>query len=63
MSEQPVAIITGAASGIGKHWAAALMRDGYRLVLGDVNTEALAAAFPPVASPTTCLSRPSTSPV
>lgn len=47
MSEQPVAIITGAASGIGKHWAAALMRDGYRLVLGDVNTEGLAAAFPP----------------
>lgn len=51
MSEQPVAIITGAASGIGRHWAAALMKDGYRLLLGDVNEEGLAAAFPPRGNP------------
>lgn len=47
MTELPVAIITGAASGIGKHWAVALMKEGYRLVLGDIDEAGLAAAFPP----------------
>lgn len=51
MTGLPVAIITGAASGIGRHWAAVLMKEGYRLVLGDINEEGLAAAFPPRGTP------------
>lgn len=58
MTEQPVAIITGAASGIGKHWALALIKDGYRLVLADINEEGLAAAFPPRITPDHVLTRP-----
>ena len=42
-----VAIITGAASGIGSHWAAVLAArgDSYRLALADVNDAALRSAF------------------
>lgn len=41
------AIITGAASGIGKHWAFALLKhpDEFRLVLADVNKKGLHDAF------------------
>jgi len=41
------AIITGAASGIGRHWARALLeRKGeYRLALADINEKALREAF------------------
>ncbi len=41
------AIITGAASGIGKHWASVLaQRVDYRLVLCDINAEGLRAFAP-----------------
>ncbi len=48
MSAQTV-IITGAASGIGRHWARALQQRGgdYRLALADVDAEGLRAAFSP----------------
>ncbi|MGE0159770.1 MAG: SDR family oxidoreductase [Gemmatimonadales bacterium] len=44
-----VAIITGAASGIGRHWAGALQRRRgcYKLVLADVNASGLRASFEP----------------
>jgi 3-oxoacyl-[acyl-carrier protein] reductase len=43
-----VALITGAASGIGKHWAGALAaRDDFSLALADIDTAGLAAAFTP----------------
>ncbi|MBK8702224.1 MAG: SDR family oxidoreductase [Saprospiraceae bacterium] len=42
-----VAIVTGAASGIGKHFAGELATRGFQLVLADVNEEGLAAAFTP----------------
>jgi 3-oxoacyl-[acyl-carrier protein] reductase len=43
-----VAVVTGAASGIGRHWASALRDSGrYRLVVTDVNGAALRAAFTP----------------
>lgn len=58
MTELPVAIITGAASGIGKHWASTLMRDGYRLVLGDIDEAGLAAAFPPRGTPDNVIIQP-----
>lgn len=42
------AIITGAASGIGKHWAATLLKQGgYQLVLADINEQELRKAFTP----------------
>jgi 3-oxoacyl-[acyl-carrier protein] reductase len=43
------AIITGAASGIGRHWANTLLKQGdkYRLVLADVNEKGLREAFTP----------------
>lgn len=41
-------VITGAASGIGKHWAATLLEHGgYRLVLADINEDGLHKAFTP----------------
>ncbi|MCB0240901.1 MAG: SDR family NAD(P)-dependent oxidoreductase, partial [Anaerolineae bacterium] len=44
--QQPkVAIITGAASGIGKHWAGVLAAHGWRLALADVNEAGLRDAF------------------
>jgi len=41
----PVAFITGAASGLGKHFAGALAHQGYRLMLADINEDGLRAAF------------------
>lgn len=43
------AIITGAASGIGKHWASVLLykKGEYNLVLADINEEGLNTAFTP----------------
>lgn len=43
------AIITGAASGIGKHWANVLLKrsDEYQLVLADVNVKGLQEMFTP----------------
>lgn len=43
------AIITGAASGIGRHWAGVLLNrlDEYRLLLCDVNEDGLRLAFTP----------------
>lgn len=41
-----IAVITGAASGIGKHWATTLLNlGGYRLVLADINGNGLRTAF------------------
>ena len=45
MSKSDVVIITGAASGIGKHFASVLSQQGYRLVLCDINEAGLVAAF------------------
>lgn len=47
MNTPAVALITGAASGIGRHWAAVLARQPsrYRLVLTDVNAAGLREAF------------------
>jgi 3-oxoacyl-[acyl-carrier protein] reductase len=43
-----VAIITGAASGIGRHWAGVLAaRDDFALALADIDEAGLAAAFTP----------------
>ena len=39
-----IMILTGCASGIGKHMAATLYRKGHRLVLTDVNESGLRAA-------------------
>jgi 3-oxoacyl-[acyl-carrier protein] reductase len=48
-AERKVAIVTGAASGIGRHWASVLSGrpDAFRLMLADANEEALRAAFTP----------------
>jgi len=47
----PVAIITGAASGIGRHWAKTLLNQGsFRLILADINDEGLKTAFTPADS-------------
>lgn len=47
--ETKVAIVTGAASGIGRHWAGVLAArpDAFRLVLADANEDGLSAAFEP----------------
>jgi len=37
----PVALITGAAGGIGRHFAGILQQQDYRLVLGDIDEEGL----------------------
>lgn len=43
-----VAVVTGAASGIGRHWAGVLARTGgYQLALCDVDEPALRTAFTP----------------
>src|SRR4051794_22406607 len=39
---QPVALITGAASGIGRQLAILLARDGYRIAAIDLQADALA---------------------
>jgi 3-oxoacyl-[acyl-carrier protein] reductase len=41
MARAPVSIVSGAASGIGRHMASALYRAGHRLMLLDVNAEQL----------------------
>lgn len=38
-----VALVTGAAQGLGKHIATALHREGYRVVISDINLQAAAA--------------------
>lgn len=38
-----VALVSGAASGIGRHMAQVLAREGYRLIVTDVNAEGLSA--------------------
>ena len=43
MTSRPVSIVSGAASGIGRHMAHALHRAGHRLLLVDIAAEGLAA--------------------
>ncbi len=44
MSEQPLALVTGGAQGIGYACAEALAQDGARLILCDINEEGVKAA-------------------
>lgn len=44
MAEAPIALITGAAQGIGFACAQALSAEGYRVVLSDINDEGVKAA-------------------
>ncbi|GAW36765.1 3-oxoacyl-[acyl-carrier-protein] reductase FabG [Roseovarius sp. A-2] len=44
MTQKPLALITGAAQGIGYACAEALSEDGYDVILSDINAEGLAAA-------------------
>ncbi len=44
MTQKPLALITGAAQGIGYACAEALIEDGYDVILSDINAEGVAAA-------------------
>jgi len=44
VSDKPLALVTGAAQGIGYACAEALAEDGARLILADINAEGVAAA-------------------
>lgn len=44
MTDKPLALITGAAQGIGLACAEALIEDGYAMILSDINAEGVAAA-------------------
>lgn len=44
MNDQPIALVTGAAQGIGYACAEALAEDGYRVVLSDINAEGVEIA-------------------
>ncbi|WP_424970688.1 SDR family NAD(P)-dependent oxidoreductase [Dinoroseobacter sp. S76] len=44
MSKAPLALVTGAAQGIGYACAEALKEDGYRVILSDVNADGVAEA-------------------
>lgn len=43
--DQPVALITGAASGIGRHFAGVLKQRNYRLALADIDEAGLFEVF------------------
>lgn len=55
MAEKRIALVTGAAQGIGLACAKALAADGYALVLSDINADGVAAAAEEIgASSITC---------
>ena len=44
MTAQPLALVTGGAQGIGYACAEALMEDGARIILADINEDTVKAA-------------------
>ena len=44
MTNKPLAVVTGAAQGIGYACAEALMEDGYQVILVDINVEGVVDA-------------------
>ncbi|MEP6017583.1 MAG: SDR family oxidoreductase [Paracoccaceae bacterium] len=44
MTDKPIALVTGAAQGIGLACAEALTEDGYDVILSDINADGVAAA-------------------
>ena len=55
MSDNPLALITGGAQGIGYACAEALADDGARLILCDINTEGVNAAVEKLGNNTVAL--------
>ena len=44
MTKKPLALITGAAQGIGLSCAEALAEDGYDVIMSDINADGVAEA-------------------
>lgn len=55
MTNKPKALITGAAQGIGLACAKALQRDGYQILMNDINSDALTVSVTELGSDTIAL--------